>query len=911
MAAEKRWFFTKEQLENSPSRRCGYDAAKELSCRQQAANLIQDMGQRLHVNQLCINTAMVYMHRFFVFHSFTHFHRNHMATAALFLACKVEEQPRKLEYVIKVSQLCLMKNHQHQPLDVRSEEYLQQAADLVMNENVLLQTLGFDVGIDHPHTHIVRCCHLVRASKDLAQTSYFMATNSLHLTTMCLQYKPTVVACFCIHLACKWSNWEIPQSNEGKPWFWYVDKTVTLQLLEQLTSEFLSIFDKCPSRLKKRIYQQNSTQNSLSHQNFSLDMDASRKSLSSTNSGVSFQQPISLADQAQSSSNVGGGSTMDKRREREHANIANLRQSYMQPASVSSSLHKKTTQSQSHSAHKESFASHMNPVKHEQQQQLQHQLLQQQQQQQQQQPMPQQQPEVKPHANALHQHPYPPSHQHQQQHHLSGRQNSVGPVKVKLEPGLQKMNLVPSQETEQHSSDKAGKVAHMPSLSRSGGGYPRNGTLSHPPELETRELIKKEPVDSQQNVNSYPRIKSEPVSNSNSHYQKHSNSSSSISSSQSSDVISSVLKEVTSSSFTSDSSLSQLSQNSVQSQQETVKVKQERLSPVQTAPQKSHSIFSPEFRSPPKYESSLAHNVKKEPSEEVKKSHEPIAPATPVTPTTPTNSHRRPPLANTPELVPVVPRLESISGFKNIIDKNKMSVTLSNDIANSTYVPTNNSASISSATNVDYRSEDESIDDRFPSATNAENQHFVKGESSSNNSVPPITISGSSHHKKKKKNKDKDKEKSKHHEHKSEHKKHRKKHKEKDKRRDKEKDSSNDSKHKITNDQSTYEPIKITIPKNKLGGSLPSTSSLKMKLSTVTDDRQKDRHKERDRDRDRDYERERDKSREQEGDYNPIKIKISKDLLQPKNSSRKRERSHDSYNSSSSSAPPSKKYFQE
>jgi hypothetical protein len=32
----------------------------------------------------------------------------------------------------------------------------------VFNENVLLQTLGFDVAIDHPHTHVVRCCHLVR-----------------------------------------------------------------------------------------------------------------------------------------------------------------------------------------------------------------------------------------------------------------------------------------------------------------------------------------------------------------------------------------------------------------------------------------------------------------------------------------------------------------------------------------------------------------------------------------------------------------------------------------------------------------------------------------------------------------------------------------------------------------------------
>ncbi|CAL1683105.1 unnamed protein product [Lasius platythorax] len=251
MAADERWYFTREQLANTPSRRHGIDGDKELSYRQQAANFIQDMGQRLVVSQLCINTAIVYMHRFYVFHSLTHFHRNALAVAALFLAAKVEEQPRKLEHVIKIAYTCLHRDTP--PPDNRSEQFLEQAQDLVFNENVLLQTLGFDVAIDHPHTHVVRCCQLVKASKDLAQTSYFMASNSLHLTTMCLQYKPTVVACFCIHLACKWSNWEIPQSTEGKQWFWYVDKTVTADLLQELTDEFLHIFDKCPSRLKRKI----------------------------------------------------------------------------------------------------------------------------------------------------------------------------------------------------------------------------------------------------------------------------------------------------------------------------------------------------------------------------------------------------------------------------------------------------------------------------------------------------------------------------------------------------------------------------------------------------------------------------------------------------------------------------------
>ncbi|KAJ6658132.1 hypothetical protein lerEdw1_001608 [Lerista edwardsae] len=200
-------------------------------------------------SQLTINTAIVYMHRFYMVQSFTQFPRNSLAPAALFLAAKVEEQPRKLEHVIKVAHACL---HPEEALpDTRSEAYLQQAQDLVILESIILQTLGFEITIDHPHTHVVKCTQLVRASKDLAQTSYFMATNSLHLTTFSLQYTPPVVACVCIHLACKWSNWEIPVSTDGKHWWEYVDGTVTLELLDELTHEFLQILEKTPNRLKR------------------------------------------------------------------------------------------------------------------------------------------------------------------------------------------------------------------------------------------------------------------------------------------------------------------------------------------------------------------------------------------------------------------------------------------------------------------------------------------------------------------------------------------------------------------------------------------------------------------------------------------------------------------------------------
>uniref|UniRef100_A0A1A8HGZ0 Cyclin T2a n=1 Tax=Nothobranchius korthausae TaxID=1143690 RepID=A0A1A8HGZ0_9TELE len=215
-----KWLFSREQLENTPSRRCGIEADSELSYRQQAANLIQDIGQRLNVSQLIINTAIVYMHRFYMIHSFKKFHRNIISQTTLFLAAKVEEQPRKLEHVIKIAHAFI--NPQEPVLDTKSSAFQLLAQELVALETIVLQTLGFEITVDHPHTDVVKCSQL-----------------------------PTVIACVCIHLACKWSNWEIPVSTDGKHWWEYVDSSVTLELLDELTNEFLQILEKTPSRLKR------------------------------------------------------------------------------------------------------------------------------------------------------------------------------------------------------------------------------------------------------------------------------------------------------------------------------------------------------------------------------------------------------------------------------------------------------------------------------------------------------------------------------------------------------------------------------------------------------------------------------------------------------------------------------------
>jgi cyclin T len=56
------------------------------------------------------------------------FFRNSIALAALFLAAKVEEQPRKLEHVIKMAHICLY-GREGPPLDIRSDSYQVSALD--------------------------------------------------------------------------------------------------------------------------------------------------------------------------------------------------------------------------------------------------------------------------------------------------------------------------------------------------------------------------------------------------------------------------------------------------------------------------------------------------------------------------------------------------------------------------------------------------------------------------------------------------------------------------------------------------------------------------------------------------------------------------------------------------------------
>jgi len=220
-------------------------SAKELSYRQEAAAFIRDVSNELCLRQLAINTACAFMHRFFMHHSIKIHKRYDISSACVFFASKVEEQPKKLDELLKVCYYALYKKK----LENRTTEYFKESEKLKRNENLLLQTLDFEYKIEHPHPHIINITSFLNADRQFSHMAYFMASNSLYLTPFCVLYKPVVVAAMCIYLSIKWSRLELPYSTDGRPFWKYMDETIEEETLKELTVKFVAILQKYPKKL--------------------------------------------------------------------------------------------------------------------------------------------------------------------------------------------------------------------------------------------------------------------------------------------------------------------------------------------------------------------------------------------------------------------------------------------------------------------------------------------------------------------------------------------------------------------------------------------------------------------------------------------------------------------------------------
>ncbi|KAH7431877.1 hypothetical protein KP509_08G071000 [Ceratopteris richardii] len=151
------WFFTRAQIEDhSPSRRDGISLVKENQLRKSYCGFLRDLGMRLKVPQMTIATSILFCHRFFLRQSHAKNDRYTIATACMFLAGKVEETPKLLQNVLFISYEIRHKKDKSAANNIKQKEvYEYEKERVLLAENLVLQTLDFNINIVNPYRRLV------------------------------------------------------------------------------------------------------------------------------------------------------------------------------------------------------------------------------------------------------------------------------------------------------------------------------------------------------------------------------------------------------------------------------------------------------------------------------------------------------------------------------------------------------------------------------------------------------------------------------------------------------------------------------------------------------------------------------------------------------------------------------------
>ncbi|MCP9264615.1 Cyclin-K [Dirofilaria immitis] len=204
------WLFTEQQLANTPSRRDGVDRIEEDKLRREGIKLIVEIGSGLKLQpNPTLATAAVYFHRFYMFHSFKEFQKHLTALGCLFLAGKEE--------VMGV-------------------------------ERVLLQTIKFDLHVDHPYTFLLQYQKVFKLDREKKQTvlqNAWTFVNDSISTTLCLMWEPEVIAISLIYMALKMTkldNCDWVDRRPSEQWWDQFVANLTSDMMEDVCHKVLDYY---------------------------------------------------------------------------------------------------------------------------------------------------------------------------------------------------------------------------------------------------------------------------------------------------------------------------------------------------------------------------------------------------------------------------------------------------------------------------------------------------------------------------------------------------------------------------------------------------------------------------------------------------------------------------------------------
>ncbi|XP_020534779.1 cyclin-T1-3 isoform X2 [Jatropha curcas] len=180
-------------------------------------------------------------HRFYMRQSHAKNDWQTIATASMFLACKIEETPRLLRDVVVMAYKMIYKWDPSAPQRIRRIEFCDKQKELITTaERLLLATIAFDFDIQLPYKPLVDALMKLQICPDLARVAWNFVNDWL-CTTVCLQYKPHYIAAGSLFLAAKLQKVKLP-TEKGKIWWQQFD--ISPKQLEEVIQEMVRLLEQ-------------------------------------------------------------------------------------------------------------------------------------------------------------------------------------------------------------------------------------------------------------------------------------------------------------------------------------------------------------------------------------------------------------------------------------------------------------------------------------------------------------------------------------------------------------------------------------------------------------------------------------------------------------------------------------------
>lgn len=185
-----------EQVQsNTPTQADGFTAAKEFTLRKKAARVVFDTAKAQGVTAGTSTVAVTMFLRFFCRRSMEKNHPFVVALASLFLACKVNDNPRSLRG-LQVEMLKQWYGRDSPELrerlnEKRTMDRLRETA--IRAEALLLMTLGFDLNIDVLLTSFVNLMNEVPELRGFKTPNYSRSWS----TCAMISCRTTARSCWC------------------------------------------------------------------------------------------------------------------------------------------------------------------------------------------------------------------------------------------------------------------------------------------------------------------------------------------------------------------------------------------------------------------------------------------------------------------------------------------------------------------------------------------------------------------------------------------------------------------------------------------------------------------------------------------------------------------------------------------